>query len=962
MTESKRCAATGGNVTAEALSHEISTLMQWPYEDVLRRIQAEESNPGLAVREAWVARSPDTRQQIELFYQTTDAYIFDLMVESHRDVRVTWRAAISKTLEEHFAHVDRAPKILDYGGGVGTDAMFWARRGFDVDYYDLPGVTSSFAGARFRAKRVPVRSIRIPEACYDAIVSLEVMEHLVDPLEHTRRIAQHLRPGGLYLFSEAFSLTGDDYPSHLVRAEDMGAMVADELARQGFRERELLLGRIHVYEYLPQVTVLVPVFNAYDHVRALLDSISALEDAAFTDWLFINDGSTDPRILPLLREFVTTHAFARLLHRESNSGFIATCNEGMSAVSGDVVLLNSDTIVYPNWLVQLTRAVYAAPDIGTATPLSNNASIYSVFREVHPANALWQYLAQVRMRPIDIPTGVGFCLYIRRAVIDAVGMFDPIFGVGYGEETDFCLRASRAGWRHVLAPGTFIHHAGSASMVAAGVVQKGETTRHESERILIRRFPEFAGKVDAFYDSRVMNKLIDTLEPGYVVWLTQHRKTIAVLLHHPLWEETIGGTEYHVRDLIAHYGGTYVFFVVAPAGSGYSVEVFADGHISRFETSGSLGAVLTALNPDVVHVHHLRGYSSLDVDALTRWHSSIVVTVHDFQMVCPQYTLLSHRGAYCGVPEDEACSHCAQQLFNLEFKDIVHHRGLHQQLLDRADVVIFPSEAAHDVLRLGLEVEDAKVLIVPHPYGAQPTSPIPTGAVIPRKRGLRVGFLGYSDKHKGADIQTAICSALDGSPVEFVFLGSIGVSKGNRTYAGLYKREDVVRLLHEYEIDVVGLTSNWPETFGFTVSEAWAAGVPVIAPPFGGPAERIGKHGGGWVLPRYDLRAYEDMLRALVADPASITKARESIQREMWSPPWSAYDTIYAALTEKASPSRGSVALTDWRLREATSPVASALTVSPLVRRAWQWRARLFPAGSTRERLYMAARRRTLGY
>ena len=65
----------------------------------------------------------------------------------------------------------------------------------------------------------------------------------------------------------------------------------------------------------------------------------------------------------------------------------------------------------------------------------------------------------------DLPTGVGFCLYLRRAMLDAVGLFDPAFGLGYGEENDLCLRAARAGWRNLLADNAFVVHTGGRSFV-----------------------------------------------------------------------------------------------------------------------------------------------------------------------------------------------------------------------------------------------------------------------------------------------------------------------------------------------------------------------------------------------------------------------------------------------------------------------------------------------------------------
>jgi hypothetical protein len=67
-------------------------------------------------------------------------------------------------------------------------------------------------------------------------------------------------------------------------------------------------------------------------------------------------------------------------------------------------------------------------------------------------------------RAVDLPTAVGFCMYIRRACLDRVGLFDAgRFGRGYGEENDFCMRAASAGWRSLLAGDVFVYHEGAVS-------------------------------------------------------------------------------------------------------------------------------------------------------------------------------------------------------------------------------------------------------------------------------------------------------------------------------------------------------------------------------------------------------------------------------------------------------------------------------------------------------------------
>ena len=58
-------------------------------------------------------------------------------------------------------------------------------------------------------------------------------------------------------------------------------------------------------------------------------------------------------------------------------------------------------------------------------------------------------------------------MYIRRAALTEVGYFDAErFGLGYGEENDFCLRATALGWHHHIACDTFVYHTGSVSFGA----------------------------------------------------------------------------------------------------------------------------------------------------------------------------------------------------------------------------------------------------------------------------------------------------------------------------------------------------------------------------------------------------------------------------------------------------------------------------------------------------------------
>src|SRR5258708_29793178 len=145
----------------------------------------------------------------------------------------------------------------------------------------------------------------------------------------------------------------------------------------------------------------------------------------------------------------------------------------MRASSRDVVLLNSDTIVTARWLDKRIDASISSGDIGTVTPLSNNATLCSVPRPFEEnliptgfdVESFAELVERVAKRTYPrLPTGVGVCLFIRRALLDDIGYFDAErFGLGYGEENDFCMRALARGWLHIADDATFIGHAGHRS-------------------------------------------------------------------------------------------------------------------------------------------------------------------------------------------------------------------------------------------------------------------------------------------------------------------------------------------------------------------------------------------------------------------------------------------------------------------------------------------------------------------
>ncbi len=251
----------------------------------------------------------------------------------------------------------------------------------------------------------------------------------------------------------------------------------------------------------PPVDVVVAVHGGTAHTLACLDSVLA-SLARPSRLIVIDDASPEPGLVAALDALARRRRIT-LIRNTRNLGFAASANVGMRAAAGrDVVLLNSDTLVGPGWLEELRGVAYGAGDIGTVTPLSNDGTILN-YPDPGGGNDVPDLAETARVDAlarrvnggcaIDIPVGVGFCLYIRRACLDAVGLLRAdLFAQGYGEENDFCLRARHLGWRNVAAPGVFVAHVGGHSF--------GTAARHLRARnaaLLERLHPGYAELIAA---------------------------------------------------------------------------------------------------------------------------------------------------------------------------------------------------------------------------------------------------------------------------------------------------------------------------------------------------------------------------------------------------------------------------------------------------------------------------------
>ena len=222
------------------------------------------------------------------------------------------------------------------------------------------------------------------------------------------------------------------------------------------------------------VNIIVPVYDDYDATRACLDLLEAQGSRIVTRVTVIDDCSPDASLRALIEDRAARGKFI-LLRNEENLGFARSVNRVLERMEpSDVLLLNADTVLPRGAIDRLAEVAHAVAGVATVTPLSNNGELTS-FPRPNVCNPL-PVLADIQRlhdlastinagEVVDLPTGVGFCLYITRAGIDAVGRLSEAYSRGYYEDVDFCLTAHEMGFRNVCATDVFVGHVGTRSFL-----------------------------------------------------------------------------------------------------------------------------------------------------------------------------------------------------------------------------------------------------------------------------------------------------------------------------------------------------------------------------------------------------------------------------------------------------------------------------------------------------------------
>ncbi len=616
------------------------------------------------------------------------------------------------------------------------------------------------------------------------------------------------------------------------------------------------------------VTIVIPAYRGAAETRACLDALAETVPGSIVH--VVDDASPEADLRALLDERV--EAGSIVLHRVArNAGFPAAANVGMRAAvvadpDADIVLLNSDTVPTPGWLDVLRRAVHASPGIGSATPFSNDGSIVS-YPDADGApmpddpDAIAALCARVAAGVVvDVPTAVGFCMYIRRECLAQTGVFrEDVFAQGYGEENDWCLRARHLGWRHVVVPGAFVAHVGGRSF---GTARASLIARNLEN--LERLHPGWRAAVGQWIAQDPLRDIRRALDLARL-----ERAPTTLLITH----DGGGGVERFIEarasvlraegrravvlrpvidmrpaeqrdDLERRYTpGLCRLDIDAPAHGDFPNLLFGTDEIEN------VAETLRALGTDAVEVHHLHGHDHAVMTLPDKLGLPYELMVHDHAWFCARVTTVAS-GRYCGEPNVAGCVQCVADHGSRLEEPVEPPELVARSTFDLmgASRVLVPT--ADGAARLRRHFPQVVPVVLPHEADPQwePTAY--------NQAAVRVCVVGAIGIEKGYDVLLACArdAAQRDLPLSFRIVGHTFddarlLDTGRVSITGPFKRPEVAGLIRAQKAAFGFLSSIWPETWCYALTDLWAGGLSVAAFDIGAQAARVRASGRGWLLP-----------------------------------------------------------------------------------------------------------------
>ena len=380
---------------------------------------------------------------------------------------------------------------------------------------------------------------------------------------------------------------------------------------------------------------------------------------------------------------------------------------------------------------------------------------------------------------------------------------------------------------------------------------------------------------------------------------------------------TGGGVERYIRDLAANAPARHYCWHIGPG-----LDALEDIPAHRFwplenSSDGNAAALARWLRASEIGIVHLHGVDEASRERLGRIERAMaipwIVTLHDLSFVNPS----------------------AFELPSLPAPDAAWLEEV-AKTLARAAAIVVPSEFLRGIARRHLPALSIELVAPGLPLDqAVIERHVPAEFAAQRPQHV-VAIVGAIGPHKGSALLADLVAALAGSDIGLVVIGytDTEITRGwrvaGRYYVhGAYLDADLAGLLAAYRVEVALFMNRMPESFSYTLSEIWAAGIPAVVPDEGALGERVAKQGGGWRLPPgHSAAAAAKLLRQLFSPEYTAELARVKSQIDPHDgtriPTLAAMSSAIDALYQRFGLPRSSAGGDAPAAREALEPLLAA--------------------------------------
>jgi GT2 family glycosyltransferase len=311
----------------------------------------------------------------------------------------------------------------------------------DIDIYSIKGVIAIMEGNMVVAEKILLEGIDIDAQNFDLLYNLGYFYQ-----------SNNQNEAAIKYYKKAFQNANGE--------SDLNSIyeILQELGVQESRQ-DLLESKE------PRTSIIILTYNNLKYNKQCIENIRKYAKEGTYEIIVVDNQSTDGTV-----EWLKNQKDIKLILNDENLGFPKGCNQGIELADkdNDILLLNNDTVVTPNWLINLKKCLYSEKTVGAVGAITNSCSNNQAIPVRY--NNIKEMIDFAKVNNISNPSKweerlrlVGFCMLIKNEVVEKVGLLDEIFTPGNFEDDDYSFRIRKAGYKLMLCKDSFIHHYGSAS-------------------------------------------------------------------------------------------------------------------------------------------------------------------------------------------------------------------------------------------------------------------------------------------------------------------------------------------------------------------------------------------------------------------------------------------------------------------------------------------------------------------